>query len=101
MAKRKWWNHSPPSKATRPCPNQSTGWKSQLLERAAQVFGEAGGQAVPPVDIKTRYAKIGQLALGNFFRRRAHQGGTAERQTMLAPTHDLPVRHIGGSDLRH
>ena len=86
MAKRKRRNHSPTFKAQVAVaalkgdktlaelaqqhdvhPNQITDWKSQLMERAAQVFGETGGQAVPPVDIKTLHAKIGQLTLENDF----------------------------------
>ncbi len=86
MAKRKRRNHSPTFKAQVAVaalkgdktlaelaqqhdvhPNQITDWKSQLLERAAQVFGETSGQAVPPVDIKTLHAKIGQLTLENDF----------------------------------
>jgi transposase len=47
-------------------PNQVTDWKSQLLERAAQVFGEAGPAALEP-DLKTLHAKIGQLTLENDF----------------------------------
>ena len=47
-------------------PNQIAQWKTQLLERAAQVFGETGpGEA--PVDLKALHAKIGQLALENDF----------------------------------
>jgi len=47
-------------------PNQVNDWKSQLLERAASVFG--GESAAPPtVDLKELHAKIGQLALENDF----------------------------------
>jgi transposase len=48
--------------------NQITQWKSQLLEGAAGVFGEA--KALPAeaaVDMKTLHAKIGQLTLENDF----------------------------------
>ena len=48
--------------------NQITQWKSQLLEGAAGVFGEA--KAAPAdelVDVKTLHAKIGALALENDF----------------------------------
>lgn len=49
-------------------PNQITEWKRQLQERAAEVFGAAGGQSnEPPVDLKALHAKIGQLALENDF----------------------------------
>lgn len=48
-------------------PNQITEWKTQLLERAALVFGAANGEAAPGPDVKTLHAKIGQLALENDF----------------------------------
>ena len=48
--------------------NQITQWRSQLLEGAADVFGEARPEASPPtVDVKTLHAKIGQLTLENDF----------------------------------
>ena len=47
-------------------PTQITQWKSQLLERAAEVFGERGC-APQPVDVKGLHAKIGQLTLENDF----------------------------------
>ncbi|MEX3630051.1 MAG: IS3 family transposase [Burkholderia sp.] len=73
--------------------NQITEWKRQLQERAADVFGAAGPMSSePPVDVKTLHAKIGQLSLENgFFKRRAHQGGIAERKTMIDRTHALPI----------
>ena len=47
-------------------PNQITTWKTQLLERAGDVF--AGGErAEPEVDVKALHAKIGQLTLENDF----------------------------------
>ena len=47
-------------------PNQITDWKSQMIERAASVFGgEAPSE--PAVDLKELHAKIGQLALENDF----------------------------------
>ena len=48
-------------------PNQNTQWKTQLLERAAQVFGTGTGATEKPVDMKTLHAKIGELARGNDF----------------------------------
>jgi transposase len=44
--------------------NQITQWKTQLLERAAGVFGgEVETAASPPVDLKALHAKIGEQAL--------------------------------------
>ena len=48
-------------------PNQITQWKTQLLERAAEVFGGGTGPAEKPVDLKALHAKIGELALENDF----------------------------------
>jgi len=47
-------------------PNQITDWKTQLMDRSAQVFGDSTAKAVEP-DIKTLHAKIGQLTLENDF----------------------------------
>lgn len=46
-------------------PNQITDWKTQLLERAAQVFDGPQPEAGP--DLKELHAKIGQLTLENDF----------------------------------
>jgi len=48
-------------------PNQITQWKSQLLEGAAGVFGEAPVERTAPVDLKALHAKIGELTLENDF----------------------------------
>ena len=50
-------------------PNQITQWKSQLQERAAEVFSAGGstGPAAPTVDVKSLHAKIGELTLENDF----------------------------------
>ena len=48
-------------------PNQITQWKTQLLDRAAQVFGTETGPSEKPVDLKVLHAKIGELALENDF----------------------------------
>ena len=45
--------------------NQIAGWKRQLLERAADVFG--GADPPKPVDLQPLHAKIGQLTLENDF----------------------------------
>jgi transposase len=48
--------------------NQITQWKSQLLEGAAGVFGEAKATSAQElVDVKTLHAKIGALAPENDF----------------------------------
>ncbi len=49
-------------------PNQITTWRSQLLEGAADVFGQDKAWAAEPtVDLKALHAKIGELALENDF----------------------------------
>ncbi len=48
-------------------PNQISQWKTQLLEKAPGIFDEKGRATVPPVDVKTLHAKIGQLTLENYF----------------------------------
>lgn len=48
-------------------PNQITQWKTQLLKRAPEVFGEPAERASTAADMKTLHAKIGQLALENDF----------------------------------
>ena len=72
-------------------PNQITQWKTQLLDRAAQLFGAGTGQAEKPVDMKVLHAKIGELALENDFRVRAHEGGIAGRKAMIDRDHKLPL----------
>ncbi|WP_417068864.1 IS3 family transposase [Niveibacterium terrae] len=74
-------------------PNQITDWKKQLLERASDVFGSAGGTpAAPQEDLTALHAKIGRLTLENgFFRRGAHQSGLAERKAMIDRDHKLSV----------
>ena len=49
-------------------PNQISTWRTQLLEGAQGVFGDApaGGTAVP-IDLKALHAKIGELTLENDF----------------------------------
>ena len=47
-------------------PNQIADWKTQLMDRSAQVFGDSTAKAAEP-DIKTLHAKIGQLTLENDF----------------------------------
>ncbi|MBR1140741.1 MULTISPECIES: IS3 family transposase [Bradyrhizobium] len=73
-------------------PNQITAWKSQLEGSASEVFGSGGAPAIPAIDVKSLHAKIGELTLENgFFRRRAHQGGIAERKAMIDRDHDLSI----------
>ena len=47
-------------------PNQIADWKTQLMSRSAQVFGDSSTKAIEP-DTKTLHAKIGQLTLENDF----------------------------------
>ncbi|MGC8384132.1 IS3 family transposase [Pseudomonas aeruginosa] len=71
-------------------PNQITQWRSQLLDSAAGVFG-AAESGPPPVDLKVLHAKIGELTLENDFRKRAQQGGFAERKAMIDRSHPLAL----------
>lgn len=48
-------------------PNQITDWKSQLMERAAQVFGDGAAPTSAEPDLTKLHAKIGQLTLENDF----------------------------------
>ena len=48
-------------------PNQITQWKTQLLDRASEVFGTGSSPAEKPVDLKVLHAEIGELALENDF----------------------------------
>jgi transposase len=50
-------------------PNQITGWKAQLTDGAAGVFGagSAGTASAPALDVKVLHAKIGELTLENDF----------------------------------
>lgn len=48
-------------------PNQITQWKTQLLERVAEVFERPGSSEQAPVDVKALHAKIGELTLANDF----------------------------------
>src|SRR5437016_2758696 len=50
-------------------PNQITTWKAQLENGAAEVFGPGAGNAaaLPPIDVKSLHAKIGELTLENDF----------------------------------
>ena len=69
-----------------------TQWKTQLQDRAAQLFGAGTGQVEKPVDMKVLHAKIGELAVGErFFRGRAHEGGIAGRKAMIDRDHKLPL----------
>ena len=55
-----------------------------LLDRAVDAFGGAAARSEPVGDLKALHAKIGELTLENdSFRRRAHQGWTAERKKKI------------------
>ena len=47
-------------------PNQIADWKTQRMDRSAQVFGDSTAKAAEP-DIKRLHAKMGQLTLENDF----------------------------------
>jgi transposase-like protein len=47
-------------------PNQITKWKKQLMENAADIFGQ-GEKQDPELNVKDLHAKIGQLAVENDF----------------------------------
>ena len=48
-------------------PNQIADWRSQMLERAASIFGADVPAQTPAIDLKALHAKIGQLTLENDF----------------------------------
>src|SRR5512135_373894 len=48
-------------------PNQITQWKTQLLERALELFATPAERQAAGPDVKALHAKIGQLAMENAF----------------------------------
>ena len=48
-------------------PNQITQWKTQLQERATDLFATESDRAAAAPDVKALHAKIGQLAMENDF----------------------------------
>ncbi len=48
-------------------PNQITQWKTQLLERAIELFTTPAERQAAGPDVKALHAKIGQLAMENAF----------------------------------
>ena len=48
-------------------PNQITQWKTQLLERALELFATPAERQTGTLDVKALHAKIGQLAMENDF----------------------------------
>jgi transposase-like protein len=48
-------------------PNQIAQWKSQLLERATELFTTPAERQAAGSDVKALHAKIGQLVLENDF----------------------------------
>ena len=48
-------------------PNQITQWKSQILERAMELFTTPAERQAAGPDVKALHAKIGQLAMENDF----------------------------------
>ncbi len=75
-------NAGPTGRAVDVHPNQITSWKAQLEGGAADVFGSGGGPgaSTPAIDVKSLYAKIGELTLENDLLEGAlNQGGFAEQ----------------------
>ena len=74
-------------------PNQITAWKAQLEGAASEVFGPgrgSAGSARGRCEVAARQDR--RVDAGErFFRRRAHQGGIAERKAMIDREHDLPI----------
>jgi len=48
-------------------PNQIAQWKTELLQRTAEVFAMAADKREGEPDLKTLHAKIGQLTLEKVF----------------------------------
>ncbi len=48
-------------------PNQITQWRTQLLERAIELFTTPAERRAAGPDVKALHAKIGQLAMENDF----------------------------------
>ena len=48
-------------------PNQITQWKTELLQRASEVFATVAEKREAAPDLKTLHTKIGQLTLENDF----------------------------------
>jgi transposase len=61
-------------------PNQITGWRAQVLEGAAGLFGGGSAEAAPVVDLKVLHAKIGELTLENDF-----LAGALSKAGLLSP----------------
>jgi hypothetical protein len=66
----------------------------QPQEPVAEVFQTGNTRALtPPMDVKVLHPKVRRFSAGErFFGRRAQQGVTAERKTMIIREHALPVR---------
>jgi transposase-like protein len=79
MSRRPRGNHSPAFKAKGEYtltelakwhdmhPNRITRWKTQLIERMAEVFERPAASSEPPVDVKALHTRIGELTLENDF----------------------------------
>jgi putative transposase len=66
--------------------NQITQWKSRLRGSQGNFGSRVGGRK------DAARQDRGPGAGERFFRRGAHQGGTAERKAMIDPEHDLPIK---------
>jgi putative transposase len=72
-------------------PNQITQWKTESLQRAAEVFATAAEKRETDPDIKTLHAKIGQSALETDFSPGPFSRIGDASTTMIDAVHGLPI----------
>ena len=72
-------------------PNQITQWKTESLQRAAEVFATAAEKRETDPDIKTVHAKIGQSALETDFSPGPFSRIGDASTTMIDAVHGLPI----------
>jgi len=76
-------------------PNQVSTWKRQAVEGMADVFARAGKAEGPmEPEVKELHAKIGRLAVENFFVSRAQAMRPANKKALIRRDHpELSIRH--------